>query len=144
MSNETNNSKPEWFQLVDSDAPSAQVRKIDKKLPAIAALVAGAIIATGSFIAGVSSDQQDMTQVVAANERTSSPQSAPVKIGDVSSAATQVIATTVTKNTGVQSPDQVGVKAPTGRDEDEDEDEDDDDDDDDDEDHRGERDHDRH
>jgi hypothetical protein len=81
-----------------------------------------------------------MTQVVAANERTSSPQSAPVKIGDVSSAATQVIATTVTKNTGVQSPDQVGVKAPTGRDEDEDEDDDEDDDDDD----RGERDHDRH
>jgi hypothetical protein len=140
MSNETNNSKPEWFQLVDSDAPSAQVRKIDKKLPAIAALVAGAIIATGSFIAGASSDQQDMAQVVAANERTSSPQSTPVKIGDVSSVASGVIATTVTKNTGVQPPDQVGAKAPTGRDDDYDDDDDDEDEDD----ERGERDHDRH
>jgi hypothetical protein len=143
MSNEFNNSKPEWFQLVDSDAPSAQVRKIDKKLPAIAALVAGAIIATGSFIAGASSDQQDMAQVVAANERTSSPQSTPVKIADVSSAATEVIATTVTKNTGVQAPDQGGIKAPTGRDDDY-EDDDDERDERDARGARGERDHDRH
>ncbi len=142
MSNEINNSKPEWFQLVDGDAPSAQVRKIDKKLPALAALVAGAIIATGSFIAGASSDQQDMAQVVTAGEKTSSPQSTPVKVADVSSAASEVIATTVTKNTGVQAPGQVGVKAPTGRDDDDDDDEDDDEDDDDDD--RGERDHDRH
>jgi hypothetical protein len=134
MSNEFNNSKPEWFQLVDSDAPSAQVRKIDKNLPAIAALVASAIIATGTFIAGASSDQQDMAQVVAANETISSPQSTPVKIADVSSAATEVIATTVTKNTDVQAPGQVGVKAPTGRDDDYEDDDDE----------RGERDHDRH
>jgi hypothetical protein len=119
MSNEINNSKPEWFQLVDSDAPSAQVRKIDKKLPAVAALVAGAIIATGSFIAGASSEKQDMAQVVA---------------------ATEVISKTVSKNTGALAPEQVGVKAPTGRDEDDYEDEDEDED----EDERGERDHDRH
>ncbi len=135
MSNEINNSKPEWFQLVDSDAPSAQVRKVDKKLPVIAALVAGAIIATGSFIAGASSEKQDMAQVVAANKTTSSPQSTPVKISDVSNAATGVISTTVPKNTGVKAPEQVGVKAPTDRD---------DDDHDDDDDERGGRNHDRH
>jgi hypothetical protein len=141
MSNEINNSKPEWFQLVDSDAPSAQVRKIDKKLPAIAALVAGAIIATGSFIAGASHESQDITQVVAASEATSSSQSTPIKIAEVSSAATAVVATTAPTTTSLQDSDQGGIKAPTVRNDDDDEDDDEDDEDDE---ERGERDHDRH
>jgi hypothetical protein len=140
MSNEINNSKPEWFQLVDSDAPSAQVRKIDKKLPSIAALVAGAIIATGSFIAGASNESQDIAQVAVANDATSSSQSTPIKIAEVSSAVTAVVATTAPTTTSLQAPNQGGIKAPTGRNDDDDEDEDDEDEDE----ERGGRDHDRH
>ena len=54
MTPNTTPEKPEWFQLTDGDAPSAQVKKVDKKLPAIAVLVTGAVIASGAFFANAS------------------------------------------------------------------------------------------
>jgi cytoskeletal protein RodZ len=55
----TENKKPEWFELTDGSAPSAQVAKVNKFLPVTAALIAGAVIATGAFLANASqSDSQ--------------------------------------------------------------------------------------
>ena len=54
MTPNTTPEKPEWFQLTDSDAPSAQVKRVSKKLPAIAVIATGAIIASGAFFANAS------------------------------------------------------------------------------------------
>jgi hypothetical protein len=49
MTSNTPPQKPDWFALIEKDAPSARVRKIDKKLPAITAFLAITIVALGTF-----------------------------------------------------------------------------------------------
>jgi len=51
MTPNTSPEKPEWFSMIENDAPSARVRKIDKKLPAATALAALAIVVAGTFFA---------------------------------------------------------------------------------------------
>lgn len=124
-----NASKPEWFQLVDSDAPSAQVNRVDKKLPVIAAVIAGAIIASGTFFASASHESQAISQGVlvtnstpsdAASIATNVTESAASKSAQSENAGSIVLAPT--------SGGQGGIQAPTGGDDDEDyEDHDDDD-----------------
>jgi hypothetical protein len=58
MTPNTSPKKPAWFVLIESDAPSAQVRKVDKKLPAATAFAALAIVASGTFFANGSSTSQ--------------------------------------------------------------------------------------
>ena len=121
MTKDFNLAKPEWFQLVDSDAPSAQVTKVNKKIPAIAAVIAGAIIAGGSFFAGASSESQAVAQTLDSNVVTSS---APTQITSTTAPVKSAIKTPV--KSAIKVPSQGGVKAPTGRDgEGEDEDDDD-------------------
>jgi hypothetical protein len=55
MTPNTSPKKPAWFALIESDAPTAQVRKVDKKLPAATAFAALAIVASGTFFANGSS-----------------------------------------------------------------------------------------
>jgi hypothetical protein len=43
--------KPDWFELTDGEDSSANVRKINKKLPLAALVAAGAIILGGSIFA---------------------------------------------------------------------------------------------
>ena len=50
----SDNKKPEWFEMAEGDSASANVTKVNKKLPAIAVLVTGAVIATGAFFASAS------------------------------------------------------------------------------------------
>ena len=57
MTPNTTPEKPEWFELTDGDAPSAQVTKVNKKLPVIAVLITGAVIATGAFFANASEEK---------------------------------------------------------------------------------------
>jgi hypothetical protein len=109
MTKEFNSAKPEWFQLVDSDAPSAQVTKVNKKIPAIAAVVAGAIIAGGSFFASTSGESQAVAQTLESNVVTSS-------------APTQITSTPAPVKSAIKVPSQGGVKAPTGRDDEGDDD----------------------
>lgn len=49
MTSNTSPKKPDWFALIEKDAPSAQVRKIDKKLPAATGFIAITIVALGAF-----------------------------------------------------------------------------------------------
>jgi hypothetical protein len=51
MTPNTSPKKPAWFALIENNSPSAQVRKVDKKLPAATAIVALAIVAFGTFFA---------------------------------------------------------------------------------------------
>ena len=51
MTPSTSPKKPDWFSLIENNAPSAQVRKVDKKLPAITGFLAIAIVALGTFFA---------------------------------------------------------------------------------------------
>lgn len=67
MTPDTTPQKPEWFELADGDAPAAQVTKVSKKLPAVAVLVTGAIIATGAFFANASEESHTANQVTDGN-----------------------------------------------------------------------------
>jgi hypothetical protein len=49
MTSNTSPEKPDWFALIEKDAPSAQVRKIDKKIPAVTGFLAITIVALGAF-----------------------------------------------------------------------------------------------
>jgi hypothetical protein len=126
MAKDFNTSKPEWFQLVNSDAPSAQVRKIDKKLPAVAAVVAGTIIAMGSFFAQATEESQSNSQVLA------STQSASTQADSVEVQASTTTSSPKIANTPIATSAPVAqqkIQAPTGGGgEDDDDDEDDDED----------------
>lgn len=54
MTPNTSPKKPEWFSLIENDAPSAQVRKVDKRLTVSTALAALAIAASGALFTSVS------------------------------------------------------------------------------------------
>jgi hypothetical protein len=62
--------KPEWFELIDGNAPSAQVNKVNKVLPALAVLVSGALLATGALFGNASSDPAQSALV---SQTTSAP-----------------------------------------------------------------------
>ena len=49
MTSNTSPEKPGWFALIEKDAPSAQVRKVDKKLPVVTGFLAITIVALGTF-----------------------------------------------------------------------------------------------
>jgi hypothetical protein len=61
MSSDSQNQKPEWMELAESDAPATEIRKTSKKLPAIAVLVTGAVIATGAFLANASESKNSQS-----------------------------------------------------------------------------------
>lgn len=100
MSEEMN--KPEWFKLVDSDAPSAQVNKVSKKLPIAAVLITGAVIATGAFFASASENDASAEGV----NQTS------VAASSTTGSTTPSTSPSATTSPGIQDPTQGGVPAP--------------------------------
>jgi hypothetical protein len=54
MTSNTPPQKPDWFALIEKDAPSARVRKIDKKLPAMTGFLAITIVALGTLFTDAS------------------------------------------------------------------------------------------
>ena len=96
--NQSQPKKPEWFELLDGDAPSAQVIKINKKLPVIAALVAGAVIASGALFSGASAES-------------STGQSAVASIGQSSNSSTSTSTLAAVGNSVAKDP-AVGIQAP--------------------------------
>lgn len=125
--NQPHSKKPEWFELLDGDAPSAQVAKVNKKLPIIAALVTGAVIASGALFAGASAEN-------------SSGQSAVASIDQVTNSTSSSDANAPTSDTSIQSSTPTtpsvtnpagGMQAPGNNYGDDDDDHDDDEDDDD-------------
>ncbi len=71
MTQNTNSGKPEWFELIDGNAPSAQVQKVNKFLPAMAVVVAGAIIASGALLANASEEPTNQVVTAASQASTS-------------------------------------------------------------------------
>lgn len=124
-------TKPTWFELTDGDAPSAQVTKVNKKLPAIAVLITGAVIASGAFFANASHSENlgsdipstSITHVDSSAAATTGATGATTEISNTQPAAPKnsdpVIATV---NNKVQDPAQSGIKAPGGNGYDEDDD----------------------
>jgi hypothetical protein len=70
MTSKELSGKPEWFELIDGNAPSAQVNKVNKVLPAMAVLVSGALLATGALCGNASSDPAQSALV---SQTTSAP-----------------------------------------------------------------------
>lgn len=86
--NQPHSKKPEWFELLDGDAPSAQVTKVNKKLPVIAALVTGAVIASGALFAGASAENSTGQSAVATIDQTTNATSSPTANTTDANAAT--------------------------------------------------------
>lgn len=109
MTQDSQPQKPAWFQLADSDAPSAHVTKVNKKLPAIAALVTGAVIATGAFFASASENSQGNQQIAS-----TSFNQVDTSIAATNSAAVATSNSSLTtKTNGVTSPGAASVQDPT-------------------------------
>ena len=96
--------KPDWFEMTEGDSSSSGIRKVNKKLPLIALLAAGSIIAAGSIFASTNSEPTAVaktpttSQSAAANQQNNS-QSAPAPVGTSksSSGLNSVPAPTVSK-----------------------------------------------
>ena len=78
--------KPDWFEITEGDNSSSGIRKINKKLPLVALIAAGAIIAAGSIFANANNEPSAVaetpttSQSAAANQQNNS-QSAPAPVG---------------------------------------------------------------
>jgi len=73
MTPNTSPKKPEWFSMIENEAPSARVRKVDKKLPAATALAALAIVAAGTFFANGSLTSESPTTSALATSSGANP-----------------------------------------------------------------------
>jgi hypothetical protein len=77
--------KPDWFEMTEGQDASSGIRKVNKKLPFVALLAAGAIIAAGSIFASTHNepsavaDTPTATQSAAASQPNNS-QSAPAPV----------------------------------------------------------------
>ena len=136
---EPQSSKPAWFALVDSDAPSAQVVKVNKKLPMIALIVTGAIAASGTFFANASDKSQSATNSIPSVtttavsdvvDATSNPVATPAQQNSKSHSTVNVSSHPAPKpastKAALQNPAQGGLQAPRGGGDDDDDDEDED------------------
>ena len=133
----TENNKPEWFEITDSDE-KPQLRKVSKSLPISGVLVAAMILGVGGFVSQ-SPDLAPVSSATAAPEENAGIQSAPTSPADSS------VKSAVANPTTVATIGAVAVAAtalanpsiatlPTGNDDDDDDDDDEEDDDDDDDD----------
>jgi hypothetical protein len=106
MNKQPEPQKPEWFELLDGDAPSAQVTKINKKLPLIAAVVAGAVIASGAIFAGASEEQTIAPQSssVAINQVDNSTSTPATNSPSVATTNPSAPSATIAPAGGVQAP----------------------------------------
>ena len=129
--NQSNSKKPEWFELLDGDAPSAQVTKVNKKLPVIAALVTGAVIASGALFAGASAENSTGHSAVASIDQvTNSTSSSAASSNNANAATSNPTVQGATPNSPSVTNPSAGVQAPgNNRGDDDDDDEDDEDDD---------------
>ncbi len=139
MTPNTSPKKPDWFALIENSAPSARVRKVDKKLPAATAIVALAIVAFGTFFANgsINFDSSPTSNTASTSMSTVTSTEVP-QTTDATAAVTQtpVQNAQAVKSVKVVAPQSINrIADPTlngGGDDDRDEDDDEDDDDDDD------------
>jgi hypothetical protein len=144
MRNQPEPQKPEWFELLDGDAPSAQVAKVDKKLPILAAVVIGAAVLSGTIFAGANGGGQE-SAVAATSQVDNAAGATNQSVSGVTSEAIQPSNNSIAQDGSIQNPTASGVKPPRGGGDDDDDDhgDDDDDDHDDHDDRRKDRDRDR-
>ena len=133
----TENNKPEWFEITDSDE-KPQLRKVSKSLPISGVLVAALILGVGVFVsqspdlAPISSataapENNSKVQTPATSRADSSDKAAIANPGTVATIGAVAVAATALANPSI-------AKLPTGGDDDDDDDDEDDEEDEEDED----------
>jgi hypothetical protein len=100
-----NMNKPEWFELAEGDNSSAQVKKVNKKLPAVAVLITGAVIAAGAFFANASEPNANASQ-------NSGAQTLPAASSPSASASASPSTSSSTPS-GIASPGAGGMQDPS-------------------------------
>jgi hypothetical protein len=103
MTPNTSQKKPAWFALIENSAASAQVRKVDKKLPAATAIVALAIVAFGTFFANGSMNLDSSQTSNLASTSMSTVTSGEVNQSEVAQTTTAADATAAVTETPVQN-----------------------------------------
>lgn len=86
---DTTPEKPEWFELAEGDAKPSKFSKVksgNKKLPAIAVLITGAVIATGAFFANAAEENHSDDGFVQTDMQ--NPNGGAPVIGDSTTATT--------------------------------------------------------
>lgn len=68
--------KPDWFELTEGGDPSAGIRKIDKKLPIVTLVVAGAIVLGGSIFATANNEPSAVAETPTSSQTLAASQSA--------------------------------------------------------------------
>ena len=105
--------KPEWFEITESDNAAADIRKVNKKLPAIALLATAAIIGAGAIFANASSNDANAEAVTqSAPQTTSNAQTTP---STTAQPGNPQAPNGVPAPGGVSDPSQGGIQAPGGR-----------------------------
>jgi len=134
----TENNKPEWFEIAESDGPAAPP-KASKTLPLAAVFATALILGVGAVVAQVQevspATAVDTTSVqTTASNSTASPTSVArvSKSSPIARIANPASSSAIAGSSGLQNPSI--AQLPTKGDDDDDHDDDDDDDDDDDED----------
>ena len=135
----TENNKPEWFEIAESDGPAAPP-KASKTLPLAAVFATALILGIGAVVAQVQEESPaiavDAASVQASpSNNTASPTSVAQnsKSSTVTSIANPAATTVMAGTSGLQNP-SIAQLPTKGGDDDDDEDDDEDEDDDDDED----------
>jgi hypothetical protein len=86
--------KPEWFELTEEGNSYSGIKRIDKKLPIITLVVAGAVILGGSIFANANNEPSAVAETPAASQSVAATQ-APVSQAPVSQATTPASSTPV-------------------------------------------------
>ena len=129
----TENNKPEWFEIAESDGPAAPP-KASKTLPLAAVFATALILGIGAVVAQVQEESPaiavDAASVQASpSNNTESPTSVAQnsKSLTVTSIANPAATTVMAGTSGLQNPSIAQLPTKGGDDDDDDEDEDDDD-----------------
>jgi len=130
----TENNKPEWFEIAESDGPVAPP-KASKTLPLAAVFATALILGIGAVVAQVQEESPatavDTTSVqTAASNSTTSPTSVAQvsKSSPIARIANPATSSAIAGSSGLQNP-SIAQLPTKGGDDDDDDDEDDDDDD---------------
>ena len=125
----TENNKPEWFEIAESDGPTAPP-KASKTLPVLAVFATALILGIGAVVAQVQ-DNSPASAVDAASVQTEATNNATSATSQ-SPMTDPLVGSTVSSTSGLKNPSI--AQLPTNGDDEDDDDDDDDDEDDDDED----------
>lgn len=76
--------KPEWFEITEKGDSYAGIQKVNKKLPIITLVVAGAVILGGSIFANANNEPSAVAETPTASQSVAAATSSPSTVASTS------------------------------------------------------------